>query len=259
MSLAQRCVVASLAVLLVSATATAAGERPRIAIIIDDLGYARVAGERAVSLPGPVAFAILPGAPHTARLAEMAHANGKEVLLHLPLQAASDRMQSEPGSLVMDMNEKEFRASIRDDLAAIPHIVGVNTHRGSLLTRHPGHMRWLMDEILSQGGLFFIDSFTTAQSVALRIARERGIPALRRHVFLDPDSEPATIAEEFARLKSLAREQGFAVGIGHPYPATLDFLELALSRLDDVDLVPVSALVGGRLAANIDRRRGIAY
>lgn len=259
MSLVQRLLAAVLVALLVSAVESAAGERPRIAIIIDDLGYERAAGERALSLPGPVTFAILPGAPYAARLAELAHAKGKEVLLHLPLQAASDGIEPEPGSLVMDMNEREFRASIRDDLASIPHIVGVNTHRGSLLTRHPGHMRWLMDEILSQGDLFFIDSYTTAQSVALRIARERGIPAVRRHVFLDPDTEPATVAVEFARLKLLAREQGFAVGIGHPYPATLEFLEQALSRLDGIDLVPVSALVSGHLAANVDRRRGISY
>ena len=226
--------------------ACAESDRPRIAIIIDDLGYERAAGERAIALPGEVTFAVLPGAPYTSTLATLAHESGKGVLLHLPLQAASDAQDSEHGSLVLDMTQQQFNAALAERINAVPHIIGINTHRGSLLTRHPGHMRWLMDEIVARGNLFFVDSFTTAQSVALRIALESGVPAVRRDVFLDPDANPDTISREFSRLEELARERGSAVGIGHPYPATLDYLEQALPqlRLRGIDLVPVMSIVG---------------
>lgn len=219
--------------------------RPRIAIIIDDLGYERVAGERAIALPGAMTFAVLPGAPYSKSLASLAHENGKGVLLHLPLQATSDAADEEPGSLVLDMSQQQFRTALAGNIEAVPHIIGINTHRGSLLTRHPGHMRWLMDEVLERGDLFFVDSFTTAQSVALRIALESGVPAIRRDVFLDPDTEPETITREFLRLEQLARERGVAVGIGHPYPGTLTFLERALPELEarGIDLVPVLSIV----------------
>ena len=141
--------------------------RPRIAIIIDDLGYERQAGERAISLPGPLAYAILPDTPRATYLAEAAHADGKEVLLHLPLQAERDHEYREPGTLLLDMSHRQFSRTFAGSFESIPHAIGVNNHRGSLLTRHPGHMAWLMEEIEKQRNLFFVDSYTTASSVAL--------------------------------------------------------------------------------------------
>lgn len=225
--------------------ASGADAAPRVAIIIDDLGYERVAGERAISLPGPIAYAVLPDAPRTTELAHLAHARGKDVLLHLPLQAASDTHGEPSSGLLLDMSRQQFRHAVGMRIDAVPHIVGVNTHRGSMLTRHPGHMRWLMDEIAARGNLLFVDSYTTAQSVALRIANEQGIDAARRDVFLDPDRHPETVAREFARLKEIATRRGFAIGIGHPYPATLDFLAHALPLLEaeGIELVSIRDLV----------------
>ena len=221
---------------------------PRVAVIIDDLGYALAAGERAINLPGPVACAILPGTPRAIRLAEQAHASGKEVLLHLPLQAENDYDlgdAAEPGSLHLDMSQAEFAHTFIEDIEAVPHVIGVNSHRGSLLTRHPGHMNWLMEEIRDRGDLFFVDSYTTAASVALQLALETGVPAAKRDVFLDPDQSPETVAREFARLKKLAQQNGFALGIGHPYPATLAFLEKELPKLrnEGFELISISELI----------------
>ena len=218
---------------------------PRIAIIIDDLGYERLAGERAINLPGPIAYAILPETPRATYLAEAAHADGKEVLLHLPLQAQTDRDHVEPGSLLLNMSRLQFSSAFAGSFESIPHAIGINSHRGSLLTRHPGHMAWLMEEIEKLGDLFFVDSYTTASSVALSVAHEQGIPALKRDVFLDPDTIPGTVEREFARLKKLARQQGYAVGIAHPYPTTLEYLETALPGLqaDGYDLVKISELI----------------
>jgi hypothetical protein len=234
-----------LALLLLAGPVTADAARPLIAIIIDDLGYERAAGERAIRLPGPVTFAVLPCTPRGSYLAERAHAAGKDVILHLPLQAESRDQKPDPGSLLLDMSRAEFVDTLRADMATVPYLSGINSHRGSLLTRHPGHMGWLMDEIARHESLFFVDSYTTAESVALVIAAENGVPSIKRDVFLDPDRDPATLPREFARLKKLADAQGFAVGIGHPYAATLDFLESALPGLyaDGYELVRVSSLV----------------
>jgi polysaccharide deacetylase 2 family uncharacterized protein YibQ len=218
---------------------------PRIAIIIDDLGYGLAAGERAVALPGPIAYGVLPATPRGKALAEMAHANGKEVLLHLPLQSATQKEPGEPGSLLLDMTRGQFASTFAESFESVPHVVGINSHRGSLLTRHPGHMAWLMEEIQRHGKLFFVDSYTTHESVALKLAREAGVPAVRRDVFLDPDQVPGTAEREFARLKKLARQHGFAVGIGHPHPRTLSLLEAELPKLEDegFELVSISHYV----------------
>jgi polysaccharide deacetylase 2 family uncharacterized protein YibQ len=115
------------------------------------------------------------------------HAAGKDVLLHPPpLQAERDH-EAVPGSLLLDMSEHQFSQAFTKSIDAVPFVVGVNSHRGSLLTRHPGHMTWLMKEILSRENLFFVDSYITAASVALNIALESGVPAVRRDAFLDPD------------------------------------------------------------------------
>jgi len=210
---------------------TALAEAPRIAIIIDDLGYQLAAGQRAVNLPGPVACAVLPQTPRGAMLARAAFAQGKDVLLHLPLQAMAESAEAEPGAILLDMSRTEFARSFAASMASVPHAVGVSNHQGSLLTQHPGHMSWLMEEIEAQGALFFVDSYTTHRSIALALARESGVPAVRRDVFLDPDRSPETLRREFDRLKDLSRRQGMAVGIGHPYAATLGFLESELPKL----------------------------
>ncbi|MDJ0792913.1 MAG: divergent polysaccharide deacetylase family protein [Woeseiaceae bacterium] len=233
------------ALILLFFSATALAEVPRVAIIIDDLGYHLANGKRAISLPGPVAMSVLPSAPRARTLAQQAHANGKEVLLHLPLQAYDDDDRAEPAEIVLDMSRARVGDTFQQALEAVPHVVGINSHRGSLLTRHPGHMAWLMQEIAAREQLFFIDSFTTHQSVAMQIAEENGVDAVRRDIFLDPDKDPGAIAREFERLKEIARKRGYAIGIGHPYPATLELLEKELPRLaeEGFKLVRVSELV----------------
>ena len=236
----------SLVVALLLLTAhSSADSSPRIAVIIDDLGYQLEAGRRAIDLPGPVAFAILPGTPRGRRLAEIAHDHGKEVLLHLPLEAVDYRGPAEPGGLMLDMSRETFGATFADAILTVPFAIGVSSHRGSLLTRHPGHMGWLMEEIHDRGDLFFIDSYTTHESVALKIAAEVGVEATKRDVFLDHDRSADAVMHEFERLKALAREQGSAVAIGHPFPETLKVLERELPKLQDegFELVRISVLL----------------
>ena len=220
-------------------------DEPRIALIIDDVGYRQPEGLRAVSLPGPVAVAVLPAAPRAASLARSAHDSGKEVLVHLPMQAAASDGLDEPDSIMLDTTRNEFAAAFAAAVARVPYARGVNNHRGSLLTRHPGHMRWLMEEISEQDDWFFIDSYTTHHSVALTIAMEHAIPASKRDVFLDSRRDAAGIEREFERLKDIARREGAAIGIGHPVPETLAFLEKVLPELEaeGIHLVSLSEIL----------------
>jgi uncharacterized protein len=238
----QRTLIASLLLFLAGASLA---DPPRIAIIIDDLGYHLANGERAIELPGTISFSFLPGSPRARDLANRAHAAGREVLLHLPLQASSAGQNVEPSEINIDMSRAGVETAVTEALAAVPHVVGINSHRGSLLTRHPGHMMWLMQEIAKREQMFFIDSYTTHHSVALQMAEESGVHATRRDVFLDPDRSPETVAREFERMKDVARQRGQVVAIGHPYPATLELLERELPLLlaEGFELVNVSEIV----------------
>lgn len=234
-----------LGALLLAGGAPAAGRPAYIGIIIDDLGNHWESDSRAIELPGPVSCAILPRTPYSRRLAEHAHALGKEVMLHQPMQAEQG-LRLGPGGLQTGMRQADFVRTLDDNLAGLPHVQGINNHMGSRLTAQPRAMRWLMDALREHGGLFFIDSRTTRATVAEQTARSRGLLAARRNVFLDNTRDPEAIGRQFDRLIAHARRHGDAIGIGHPYPETLKVLARRLEELanrPDVHLVPVSRIV----------------
>jgi polysaccharide deacetylase 2 family uncharacterized protein YibQ len=217
----------------------------RIALIIDDLGDVLKSGQRAAALDGPVACAVLPYTRFGERIAKQAHVAGKEVMLHLPLQAVEQLVITNSGTIDIDVTRAQLIRIFKGDMNSVPHVVGINNHMGSLLTQHPGHMRWLMSAVKAHGDLFFVDSYTTSASIVMQVARERGVPAIRRDVFLDVDPNPAAIHREFERLKKRALKNGIAIGIGHPHAETLQYLEQALPGLrnEGIELVPVGSLI----------------
>jgi len=232
------------AILPLMAGADSTPTTPVVAIIIDDLGNKLSWGKRAVRLPGPIALSFLPHTPHAEELANQAHAAGKEVMLHLPMESESSE-QLGPGGLTLHMTELKLQQTTREALESVPHVIGLNNHMGSLLTRHPGAMSWLMDAVKAHGGLFFVDSRTTGRTVASRVAVEKQLPTARRDVFLDNVRSKSAIKKEFKRLLKLARKQGYAVAIGHPYPTTMRVLKQELAKLpaSGIRLIPVSQIV----------------
>ncbi|PLY12416.1 MAG: hypothetical protein C0631_16875 [Sedimenticola sp.] len=219
-------------------------ELPVIAIIIDDMGNHMGWGERALNIPGQVTYAFLPHTPHAARLASKAHDLGKEVMLHLPMESHGDNKLG-PGALTLHLTEDEFKRTLQDSLNAIPYAVGLNNHMGSLLTQHPGAMAWLMEGVQERGGLFFVDSRTTRDSVGQYIAQEHGIPNASRDVFLDNNRDHDAIRLQFLQLIKRAHKKGYAVGIGHPYPETSKVLRQLLADPEKlgVRLIPASAMI----------------
>lgn len=218
---------------------------PQVAVIIDDMGDRADLDFRVAELPRDISCAILPHTPHAGRLARQCTDSGKDVLLHLPLQAETFNELLGPGRLELDMDETAFRSTFRTSLASIPGVQGVNNHMGSLLTRHPGAMTWLMQE-LGREDLFFVDSRTTAHSVAVEMAREQSVPATERDIFLDTEQNAKAINAQLDRAIRIARQTGQVIVIGHPYPETLAVLEQRLPELENregIRLARVSELI----------------
>lgn len=227
---------------LLGAGAAQAG--PVVSIIIDDLGNRGALDRRAVALPGPVAMSVLPHTPHARHVAERARKAGKEILVHLPMQSAAET-DVPPATIGLHDTRGQLEAALRRALEAVPNAVGINNHRGSLITRHPGHMAWLMEALTRHRPLFFVDSRTTKFTVAARVAAEHGVPALSRDVFLDDDPDREAVDRAFDRLVETARRQGRAVAIGHPRAATLAVLEERLPELAEhgIRLVPLASML----------------
>lgn len=221
---------------------------PAISIIIDDLGEQLVAGKQAIALPGQITYAFLPHTGYAARLAELAHQQNKEVMLHMPMQAIGENRLGS-GGLTLDMSHNDFLSALKSSLDSVPHISGLNNHMGSLLTQHPGHMTWLMEALSSEHDhLYFVDSRTTDHTIAHQIATEYKVPTISRNVFLDNSRDEVAISRQFERLIKQAEQNGTAVAIGHPYAETLAFLQKALPTLEQrgIELISTSMIIKRR-------------
>jgi polysaccharide deacetylase 2 family uncharacterized protein YibQ len=217
---------------------------PVISIILDDLGYRLKDGTRAVALPGKITCAFLPGSPHARKLAKIAYQQGKEIMLHLPMQADSGKEMG-PVGLSENMSEQALKRTLHRELNMLPHVRGFNNHMGSYLTGLTSRMRWLMEAAMFHDDLYFVDSKTTASSVAGIEADKLGIAYTTRDIFLDYEQNSDVVAAQLSLLLKRAKKQGAAVAIGHPYPETVSVLEkwLATLKNHNVRLVPVSELI----------------
>ena len=179
-------------------------------------------------------------------MAKLAHQKDKEIILHLPLQASSSLALPEPNALDETMNEVQLTENLNTMLTAFPHIKGINNHMGSRLTEIDYFMRPIMDSIRSYNpGLYFLDSRTTARSVAHIEALNSGLDSVSRDVFLDNDhSNIESIRLQFHIWLEKARVRGSAVAIGHPHASTISFLRDNLSQaMGKFRFISVSKLI----------------
>lgn len=227
--------------LLVSGTLTGYAHAGKLAIVIDDVGY-RPADQAVMRLPLPVTVAILPVAPHAARMAEQAAKQQRDALIHMPMQPRGST-RVEAGALHTGMDAAAVRRTLEQALQVVPHARGLNNHMGSAATADPALMQLLMQELKARH-LLFLDSRTTAATVAESTARRFEVPTLRRTVFLDDNNSLTKVQAEFQRAVSMARHKGWAVAIGHPRPNTLKVLQEGLAHLPaDVQLISLRALI----------------
>jgi polysaccharide deacetylase 2 family uncharacterized protein YibQ len=204
---------------------------PVLVLIIDDLGYDRIAADAIFALPFPVTVSVIPHLPFSAEIAEEAFRRGDQVMLHLPMQPESDETKTEEIELRSGMSREQVEHTLEGMLETVPHARGVNNHEGSRATADPALMANLMQS-LDTRGLYFIDSRTTAATVAYDTAEKFGVPAASRKIFLDDVPSRRAILAQLDAASSDARRDGFAIAIGHPHPETIRTLSEAVPKLE---------------------------
>lgn len=221
---------------------------PRVSIVIDDMGGDLKTFKELMALDAPVTIAVMPHMKHSKEIAAQAHAKGLEVIMHLPMEP-KDMGDNDPGpgALLVAMRPDEVRTQMENDLKTIPYAIGVNNHMGSRFTEDEGLMRTVLD-VAKKNRLFFLDSRTSSNSVAGRLARELAVSSADRSVFLDNTRDKNYIKGQIRELAAIARKKGKAIGIGHPYPETIAALKEAISELENegVEVVGLSELVQKR-------------
>ncbi len=216
----------------------------RVAVVIDDVGYNLKELEPFLRIPGPVTFAILPGLPHSTEAARRVVAAGKEVIVHMPMEPVGPENPG-PGAILVSQSDSEIRERLESALQSVPEARGMNNHMGSRAEADRRVMGVVMDTLRARG-LFFLDSRTTAGTVAPELAAEREVPLLERSVFLDNVPDPAEVEARLRDGLAVAVEKGEAVLIGHVQsPATREVLARVLPGLaaKGFDRVALSALL----------------
>ncbi len=224
------------------AAISASVDKPKLALVIDDLGYSLNYGKKAFELPGDHTFAIIPNSIYAKKLATLGQLQNKELIMHLPMQSTSHTVRHESSTLDSTMSETQLINITQQFLDKMPHIVGINNHMGSHLTQYAYFMRPVMETIFKHNPkLYFLDSRTSAQSKAYIVARRSGLKASKRSVFLDHSDAPADIRYQFKAWLKKAKNGRPAVAIAHPTRSTLSVLEpLLIAEQENYDFVSLS-------------------
>jgi polysaccharide deacetylase 2 family uncharacterized protein YibQ len=218
--------------------------KAKVAILIDDVGYNLPIIKQIAGIPIPLTWAVLPYSPYAKECLAEASKKNFEIILHLPLESIDETMNPGPGVLRHNLSEMEIEGQLNQDLNTVPGAIGVNNHMGSLGTQDPYLMACLM-KIIGEKGLFFIDSRTTAASVAEQYALEYQVPYGKRRVFIDNDGDPSLKKAALRKLIKIALQDGSAIGIAHVREGNAAVITEMLPEFSKagVEFVPVSELV----------------
>jgi len=225
-----------------------ANGRPIICIVIDDLGVMHRGTERIVAMPGPLTLSWFPFAPNLPEQVAGGAARGHEATLHMPMQSFSNSTyQTGPDPLRIDLPPAVNLARLRAAIAAVPNVVGLNNHMGSVAT-HDAALMELVAHETRQHDMLFLDSLTIGGSQGWRQAEAAGVPSAARDIFIDDKNNARLIAEQLLLIEHSARTRGNVIAIGHPRPLTVDALEAWLPTLPRKGFVlwPLAATVALR-------------
>ncbi|OCG44620.1 hypothetical protein A9G28_02170 [Gilliamella sp. Fer1-1] len=214
----------------------------KLALVIDDFGYRQHNEEQVIRLSPNITVAVLPNSPNAARIANIAHQHGNDVIIHLPMAPLS-KQRLEKDTLFPSMDETQISRIVNNAIELVPHAIGFNNHMGSLMTADLNGMTNVM-KALSAHPMFFLDSKTIGRTQIKKAASYYDVPVLARDVFLDDEQTERAISRQFDLAVKLARKKGVAIVIGHPHPQTINVLKAKLAKLPaDIELVKVGKLV----------------
>jgi uncharacterized protein len=198
-----------------------------------------------LGLGEPITFSVLPGLAHSRQSAELIARAGREFIVHLPMEPV-DYPAHDPGPtpLLLDQDVAATRVRMEAYLRDLPGATGASNHMGSAYTADPQRMA-VVEQVLADRHLFFLNSKTSATRVPAEIAREGRFAYLERDVFLDNDRDERRITGALDQALARARRRGHAIAIGHPYPETVRVLRETLTAptVDGVELVTLSDLL----------------
>lgn len=215
-----------------------------IALVIDDFSADDPLAAHFCAIPQPLTFSILPGAAGQAHtLVERVRTNGHEVLVHLPMEPKG-RASAGMHAILVGLDDAEIRRRVRRALQRVPYARGINNHMGSKATADARVMRLVLSELKNRN-LLFLDSRTTASSVAYQLAVDMDLRAFKRDLFIDESADVQTIRGKLWELAEIAARAGQAIGVGHNRRETLIALLAALPQLErrGFRFVPTSRLL----------------
>jgi polysaccharide deacetylase 2 family uncharacterized protein YibQ len=222
-----------------------------LALVIDDVGRELHWHDKLQALPYPLTFSVLPGAVYARGAQERLQSDPRrprEIMLHLPMEprngpSMKEGPEAREDFLRLDDPPETLRRKVAAALGRVDDAVGVNNHMGSRLTEDARAMQVVMRELEARD-LFFLDSRTTAGTVAEDEARAVGLLAGRRQVFLDHDPTPAAIRAQLEEAAVLSRHEP-TVAIAHPSRAVVEVLQAELPRLhaQGIGIFPASRVI----------------
>jgi len=217
---------------------------PKVAFIIDDLGYETEIAKKILELEFPITLSILPFLKYSKYIAEEGKKNNKEIMLHLPMEPNNSSVDPGPKAIKSYMSEEEIRQYVRECILNFPYIIGLNNHMGSKITEDREIMKIILEEI-KRYNLFFIDSMTSKNSIAYQVAEEMGVKTAKRSVFLDNENDMEYIKGQMLEVQKIALREGEAIAIGHDRINTFYLLKRMIPELirAGIEIVPVSELV----------------
>ncbi|MBF0751539.1 MULTISPECIES: divergent polysaccharide deacetylase family protein [unclassified Pasteurella] len=220
---------------------TLAIAQSKLAIVIDDVGYHPKEDAAIFSMPREISVAIIPVAPYAKARNQEAKNQGRDILIHMPMQPIG-QTKIEEGGLHLGMSAEQVIQRVQAAKNIVNYAIGMNNHMGSAATADSTLMRHLMSALHEQR-LFFLDSRTIGRSVAGKIAKEQGVRSLDRHIFLDDSNEFSDVQRQFQAAIQYARKHGTAIAIGHPRKNTVAVLKQGLQHLpSDIQLVGMGSL-----------------
>lgn len=221
-------------------------ERPRVAIVMDDFGYNMNNLDALFTIKRPITLSILPHLAYSAKIAEVARANGYEVILHLPLEPHRKDVRQEVDTINSKMGDEEVIRRLESEIESVPGIRGVSSHMGSKSTEDEALMAVIFGD-LKKHKLYFLDSLTSNKSVCQKVAKELRLPYAKRDIFLDMGStnDLEYIKKQILALRRIAFRRGRAIAVCHDRINTIKVLSEMMPALadDGIDFVYVSQLV----------------
>ncbi|HRW30946.1 MAG TPA: divergent polysaccharide deacetylase family protein, partial [Emcibacteraceae bacterium] len=219
-----------------------------IILVIDDLGIVKGTTKQMIEMNVPLTLSFLPYATEIATQVNEAYLRGHDILVHIPMEPKGN---ADPGphALLSSSSADNQMESIDYNLGQFSNYIGINNHMGSRFTEDEEAVNRFLDVIKTKG-LLVLDSKTTANSRLEKLAIEKNIPVTDRDVFLDNEQDINYILGQLGKLERIAKRDGSALAIGHPYAQTVAALKEWIPTLADkgITIIPISQKVREKYA-----------